>query len=94
MKNNVKELVFLGLVGVIIFFLGVVGVDDGFIGLDVGDVVVLLVVNILLVWGEVICIVVEVFGNITVWLIKKLLLFLGVGVMIIEIRIKEFVLKI
>ena len=83
----------MGLVGVKTFPLGVVGVDDGLTGLDVGDAVVLLVVNTLPAWGEVTCTVVEVFGNTTAWLTKKPPLFPGAGVMITETRIKEFALK-
>lgn len=69
LKNSVKEFVFFGLFGVGIFDLGVVGVDDDLIGFDVGDVMVLLGVKIFFVWGDVICIVVEVFGNIIVCVI-------------------------
>lgn len=47
LKNNAKEPVFLGLLGVVTFALGVVGVDDGLTGLDAGDAVALLVVNTL-----------------------------------------------
>lgn len=65
LKNNAKEPVFFGLLGVALLVLGVVGADDGLTGLDVGDAMELLGASTLPARGDVTCTVVEVLGNTT-----------------------------